>query len=91
MGNAEIRDLYNRVIGLFNESTLPIEVKRLIAENVNYLIEKTADNAIKEELNPPPGALYAEENEKGELVLLENGGPEDAESIPEDKLAELSK
>lgn len=91
MGNAEIRDFYNNVIDLFNKSTLPIEVKRLIAENVNYLIEKAADNAIKEELNPPPNTLFAEENEKGELVLLENGGPEDAESIPEDKLAELSK
>lgn len=91
MGNAEIRDLYNKVIGLFNESPLPIEVKRLIAENVNYLIEKSADNAIKEELNPPPGTLYAQENEKGEFVLLENGGAEDAKSIPEDKLAELSK
>lgn len=83
MGNAEIRDLYNKVIGLFNQSMLPIEVKRLIAENVNYLLEKTADNAIKEELNPPPGYLKAEENEKGELVLLENGGAENAESIPE--------
>lgn len=83
MGNAEIRDLYNKVIGLFNQSMLPIEVKRLIAENVNYLLEKAADNAIKEELNPPPGYIKAEENEKGELVLLENGGAENAESIPE--------
>lgn len=83
MGNAEIRDLYNKVIGLFNQSMLPIEVKRLIAENVDYLLEKAADNAIKEELNPPPGYLNAEENEKGELVLLENGGAENAESIPE--------
>lgn len=79
MGNAEIRDLYNKVIGLFNESTLPIEVKRLIAENVNYLIEKTADNAIREELNPPPYTIRAEENEKGELVIMEGGS--DAESL----------
>ena len=42
-----------------------------------------AENAKKEELNPPPGYLKAEENEKGELVLLENGGAENAESIPE--------
>ena len=83
MGNAEIRDLYNKVIGLFNQSMLPIEVKRLIAENVNYLLEQAADNAIKEELNPPPGHLKAEVNEKGELVLVENGGAENAESIPE--------
>lgn len=91
MGNAEIRDLYNQVIGLFNNSTLPIEVKRLIAENVNYLIEKAADNAIKEELNPPNGYIRAQENEKGELVLLENGGAEDAKDLPEDKLGELSE
>ena len=91
MGNAEIRDLYNQVIGLFNNSTLPIEVKRLIAENVNYLIEKAADNAIKEELNPTNGYIRAQENEKGELVLLENGGAEDAKDLPEDKLGELSK
>ena len=83
MGNAEIRDLYNKVIGLFNESTLPIEVKRLIAEDVNYLIEKMADNAIREELNPPSNTISAEENEQGELVIIEDGGDSNAENILE--------
>ena len=83
MGNAEIRDLYNKVIGLFNESTLPIEVKRLIAEDVNYLIEKMADNAIREELNLPSNTISAEENEQGELVIIEDGGDSNAENILE--------
>ena len=78
MGNTEIRDLYNSIIGRFNESTLPIEVKRLIAENVNYLVEKTADAAIREELNPPPNTIRAEENDQGELVVIEDGGDSNA-------------
>jgi len=69
LGNSEIRFLYNDAINIYNKSTLPIEVKRLIAECILHQIEKQADNAINEELNPPKDILYGTENENGSITL----------------------
>ncbi|MBR4406083.1 MAG: hypothetical protein IKT30_06885 [Bacteroidaceae bacterium] len=87
LGNSQIRALYNEVINIFNSSDLPIEVKRLIAEDIHLQIEKQADRAITEELNTPDDALMGDEQEDGSIHLREDS--EDAESIFEDKLGEL--
>lgn len=87
LGNSQIRALYNDVINKFNASDLPIEVKRLIAEDIHLQIEKQADRAITEELNTPQDALLGDEQEDGSIQLREDS--EDAESIFKDKLGEL--
>ena len=79
LGNSQIRLLYNDIINRFNASDLPIEVKRLIAEDVFLQIEKQADKAITEEMNIPPDAVYADEGEDGVIKLREDS--EDAEGI----------
>lgn len=79
LGNSQIRLLYNDIINRFNASDLPIEVKRLIAEDVFLQIEKQADKAITEEMNTPPDAVYADEGEDGVIKLREDS--EDAEGI----------
>ena len=87
LGNSQIRFLYNDIINKFNVSDLPIEVKRLIAEDVFLQIERQADRAITEELNTPEDALLGDEQEDGSIQLREDS--EDAESIFKDKLGEL--
>ena len=79
LGNSQIRFLYNNIINEFNASNLPIEVKRLIAEDVFLQIEKQADKAITEEINTPPDAVYADETEDGAVKLREDS--ENAEGI----------
>ncbi len=89
LGNSQIRFLYNDIINKFNASDLPIEVKRLIAEDVFLQIEKQADKAITEELNTPQDAIVGSETDDGSIQLREDS--EDAESIFKDKLGELPK
>lgn len=88
LGNSKIRFLYNDIINQFNSSDLPIEVKRLIAEDVFLQIERQADKAITEELNTPKDVLIGDEQEDGSIQLREDS--ENAEGIFEDKLGELS-
>lgn len=89
LGNSQIRALYNDIINKFNSSDLPIEVKRLIAEDIHLQVEKQADKAITEELNTPEDALLGDEQGDGSIQLREDS--EDAESISENKLGELSE
>lgn len=48
--NLEIRRFEDEVIKLFNSSTLPVEVKRLVATNVQHLLTKAGDDAIAQEI-----------------------------------------
>ena len=48
--NAGIREFEDKVIELFNQYNLPIEVKRLVAQNVSNAITKKADEVILKEL-----------------------------------------
>lgn len=89
LGNSQIRALYNDVINKFNSSDLPIEVKRLIAEDIHLQVERQADKAITEELNTPQNALMGDEQEDGSIQLREDS--EDAESIQSNQLGELPK
>jgi len=48
--NAGIREFEDKVIDLFNSYNLPIEVKRLVAQNTLNLITKKADEMIMKEI-----------------------------------------
>lgn len=48
--NAGIREFEDKVIELFNTYNLPIEVKRLVAQNVLNMITKKADEMIIQEI-----------------------------------------
>lgn len=48
--NAAIREFEDKVIDLFNSYNLPIEVKRLVAQNTLNLITKKADEMIMQEI-----------------------------------------
>lgn len=50
MINYKIRDLEDNLISIFNTSDIPIEAKRLVAQNVLNLITKEADKTILEEI-----------------------------------------
>lgn len=50
MINYKIRDLEDNLISIFNTSDVPIEAKRLVAQNVLNLITKEADKTILEEI-----------------------------------------
>lgn len=48
--NAAIREFEDKVIELYNQYNLPIEVKRLVAQNVLNMITKKADEVILQEI-----------------------------------------
>lgn len=50
--NRQIRQLEDDLISTLNGSDLPIEVKRIIVGNIYHLIEKQADKAILDEIQP---------------------------------------
>lgn len=48
--NAAIREFEDKVIEIYNQYNLPIEVKRLVAQNVLNVITKKADEVIMKEI-----------------------------------------
>lgn len=48
--NAAIREFEDKVIDLFNSYNLPIEIKRLVAQNTLNLITKKSDELILKEI-----------------------------------------
>lgn len=50
MENYNIRELEDKIIDTFNLSDVPIEAKRLIAQNVLNLLTKQSDKIIYEEI-----------------------------------------
>lgn len=48
--NAGIREFEDKVIDIFNTYNVPIEVKRLVAQNVLNIITKKADEVILKEI-----------------------------------------
>lgn len=48
--NYEIRNLEDEIIEVLNASDAPMEAKRLVVQNVLFLIKEKADAAIIEEL-----------------------------------------
>ena len=49
--NTEIRRLEDEIIAILNQSSIPIETKRLIIADVLHIVTKSADDTIRNELN----------------------------------------
>ena len=63
MINYKIRDLEDNLISVFNASDVPIEAKRLVAQNVLNLITKEADKTIMEEIKEKKNQEMKKEEE----------------------------
>lgn len=63
--NAGIREFEDKVIEVFNSYNLPIEVKRLVAQNTLNLISKKADEMIMQEIRDgKQEQIYMKEEEE---------------------------
>lgn len=61
--NLKIRVLREDMIALLNQSTLPIEVKRMVVKEVHDLVNDLADKTVQAELE---AEAKAQEEKKGE-------------------------
>lgn len=52
--NLKIRNLENTIIGLINDSELPVEVCRLVVSEVYNKLDKQASEVILQEMKPEP-------------------------------------
>lgn len=52
--NQKIRNLENTIIGLINESELPVEVCRLVVSEVYNKLDKQASEVILQEMKSEP-------------------------------------
>nr|DAL63169.1 MAG TPA_asm: hypothetical protein [Caudoviricetes sp.] len=65
MNSLEIREFEQSIINLFNECGLPMEIKRLIVNDIAGQINRAADNQINVELE--------ERNKEKESEVSANG------------------
>lgn len=65
MNSLEIREFEQSIINLFNECGLPMEIKRLIVNDIAGQINRAADNQINVELE--------EKNKEKEIEVSANG------------------
>lgn len=77
MDNLNIREFRENIIQYTNRTDLPIEVKRLVFEEVMKQLSEAADNEIKKE-------IARRDSEKKE-------GAEYAEGVQQDNVGELSE
>lgn len=69
--NAGIREFEDKVIDVFNTYNVPIEVKRLVAQNLLNIITKKADELIMKEIREgKQEEIYMMEGKDG---IHENG------------------
>ena len=67
--NRQVRALYHDLIDLVNSySDLPWEVRRVVLENVQYMTEKKADEAIRSEDIEIDSLEIGEEGENAENI-----------------------
>ena len=67
--NRQVRALYHDLIDLVNSySDLPWEVRRVVLENVQYMTEKKADEAIRSEEIEIDSLEIGEEGENAENI-----------------------
>lgn len=58
--NLKIRNLENAIIGLINDSELPIEVSRLVLSEVYNKVDKIAYDTIVAEMSEKPETIVEE-------------------------------
>lgn len=74
MGNLEIREFSQAIINFVNQSTLPIEVKRLALKDIMAQIETETNKVLTEEIRYREEAQReADETEKEEREVKEDG------------------
>ena len=74
MSNLEIREFSQAIINFVNQSTLPIEVKRLALKDIMAQIETETNKVLTEEIRYREEAQReADETEKEEGEVEENG------------------
>lgn len=49
--NLEIRQLNDNIVGVLNQSKLPIEVKRLVVDKVLSVLTEAANEMVKQEID----------------------------------------
>lgn len=74
MSNLEIREFSQAIINFVNQSTLPIEVKRLALKDILAQVEEETTKVLTEEIRYREEAQReADETEKEEGEVEENG------------------
>ena len=74
MSNLEIREFSQAIINFVNQSTLPIEVKRLALKDIMAQIETETNKVLTEEIRYREDAQReADETEKEEREVKEDG------------------
>lgn len=74
MSNLEIREFSQAIINFVNQSTLPIEVKRLSLKDIMAQIETETNKVLTEEIRYREEAQReADETEKEEREVKEDG------------------
>ena len=68
MNSLEIREFEQSIVNLFNGCGLPMEIKRLIVNDISWQINRAADNQINVEL--------AERNREEESEVTADGNDE---------------
>lgn len=71
--NSQIREFEQNIIGYINQSTLPIEVKRLVIKDLFYQVTKTADDAvmIEAQMKHEQEAKKNQENQENKDIIQE--------------------
>ena len=74
MGNLEIREFSQAIINFVNQSTLPMEVKRLALKDILAQVEEETTKVLTEEIRYREEAQReADETEKKEREVKEDG------------------
>lgn len=74
MGNLEIREFSQAIINFVNQSTLPMEVKRLALKDILSQVEAETNKVLTEEIRYREEAQReADETEKEEREVDEDG------------------
>ena len=74
MGNLEIREFSQAIINFVNQSTLPMEVKRLALKDIMAQVEDETTKVLTEEIRYREEAQReADETEKEEREVKEDG------------------
>lgn len=61
--NLEIRQLNDSIVSILNQSTLPVEVKRLVVDKVLSVLTEAANEMVKREIDESMNSSEEKESE----------------------------